>query len=107
MLACSPKQQELKFAKEGWTKYDDSEGEYPYRSSMMNDLVEHHQIKGLTYTQLLDSLGKPSNYGEPDGTIRYLIFEGFESDIDPVHGKTLDLTLGPDSVVNSYKMSEW
>jgi hypothetical protein len=108
--ACSPDKQEVAFNKGLWEKYEDlnyPDVQYPYRDQMLNDLVEHHQLKQLTYQQLLDSLGEPANYGEPDDTIRYLISEGFESDIDPVHGKTLDLTLGPDSVVTSYKVSEW
>lgn len=108
MLACSPKQQEVKFDKEDWVKYNDGEGTYPYRDRMLNDLVKHHQLNGLTYKQLVDSIGEPSNYGEQDdNVVQYLIFEGFESDIDPVHGKTLDLTLGPDSVVTAYKVTEW
>ncbi|QDA60350.1 hypothetical protein [Hymenobacter jejuensis] len=98
--------QETKFDRHQWAVVGDL-GSFPYREQMLGDLAKHHQLKGLTYTQLLDSLGEPSNYGEPDGTIRYLIFEGFGSDIDPEHGKTLDLTLGTDSVVTSYKVTEW
>ncbi|GAB2454099.1 hypothetical protein GCM10011375_01440 [Hymenobacter qilianensis] len=99
-------EQETKFDRHQWSTTGDI-GSFPYREQMIGDLVKHHQLKGLTYLQLIDSLGEPSNYGEPDGTIRYLIVEDFESDIDPVHGKTLDLTLGPDSVVTSYEVSEW
>lgn len=98
--------QETKFDRHQWLVTGDI-GIFPYREQMVDDLVKHHQLKGLTYTQLLDSLGEPSNYREPDGTLRYLIVEDFESDIDPVHGKTLDLTLGLDSVVTSYKISKW
>jgi hypothetical protein len=98
--------QETKFNRDHWAIRDDVGG-FPHREQMLDDLVKHHQLKELTYKQLLDSLGEPSNYDEPDGRIRYLIAEDFESDIDPVHGKTLDLTLGPDSVVTSYKVSEW
>ncbi|TYZ08307.1 hypothetical protein FY528_12690 [Hymenobacter lutimineralis] len=102
------KPSELKFDKESWTVYNDGEGTYPYRERMLSDWVKHHQLTGLTYEQLVDSIGEPSNYGQDDDTIiQYLIFEGFESDIDPVHGKTLDLTLGPDSVVTAYKVTEW
>ena len=97
---------ETKFDSHLWAYMGDI-GSFPHREQMLDDLVRHHQLKGLTYKQLLDSLSEPSNYGEPDGTIRYLIFEDFESDIDPVHGKTLDLTLGTDSVVSSYKVTEW
>lgn len=106
-----PDMPELKFNKGQWVVRQDAnipDVQYPYRDQMLNDLVKHHQLKGLTYKQLVDSIGEPSNYGqEDDGIVHYLVFEGFESDIDPVHGKTLDLTLGPDSVVTSYKVSEW
>ncbi|RSK36308.1 hypothetical protein [Hymenobacter metallilatus] len=98
--------QEAKFDKDKWCSMGDI-GSFPYREQMVDDLVTHHQLKGLTYHQLLDSLGEPSNYGESDGTLRYLIMEDFESDIDPVHGKTLDLTLGLDSVVTAYKVTKW
>ena len=109
-IACAPDTPELKFSKGQWIIREDinhPDVQYPYRNRMLNDLVKHHQLKGLTYKQLLNSIGEPSNYGQQDDTIRYLIFEGFESDIDPVHGKTLDLVLGPDSVVTSYKVTEW
>ena len=74
---------------------------------MLNDLVNNHKLKGLTYQQLIDSLGAPENFGDKDDTVRYEIITGFESDIDPTYGKNLNLTIGPDSIVTSYKISEW
>ncbi|MBF9224257.1 hypothetical protein [Hymenobacter ruricola] len=97
---------ETKFDKSQWLIMGDI-GSFPCREHMLEDSVKHHQLQGLTYNQLLALLGEPSNYGESDGTIRHLIIEDFASDIDPVHGKTLDLTLGPDSITTSYKVSVW
>ena len=74
---------------------------------MLNDLVKNHKLQGLTYQQLIDSLGAPGNFGDNDHTVRYEIITGFKSDIDPTYGKNLNITLGPDSVVTSYKISEW
>ena len=74
---------------------------------MLNDLVKNHKLKGLTYQQLIDLLGTPGNFSDNDDTVRYEIFTGFESDIDPAYGKNLNLTLGADSIVASYKISEW
>ena len=74
---------------------------------MLNDLVKNHKLKGLTYQQLIDSLGAPGNFSDNDDTVRYEIVTRFESDIDPTSGKNLNLTLGADSIVTSYKISEW
>jgi hypothetical protein len=105
ILACKPEKQELQFNKDTWQVREDMD--YPYRDKMLNDLVKNHRLKGLTYLQLIDSLGKPADFIEKDDTVRYEIIVGFESDIDPTYGKNLNLALGPDSVVTSYKISEW
>jgi len=74
---------------------------------MLNDLVENHKLKGLTYRQLVDSLGAPGKFDNDDDTVRYEIITKFESDIDPTYGKNLNLTLGADSVVTSYRILDW
>ncbi len=105
-----PKEQALKFSKSLWEKREDIDYPdiaYPYRERMLGNLVKNHQLKGLTYRQLVDSLGEPGNFTEKDDTVRYEIIVGFESDIDPTYGKNLNLALSPDSVVTSYKISEW
>ncbi|GAB3573819.1 hypothetical protein [Hymenobacter daeguensis] len=108
IISCAQNKNELKFNKAQWERFDDSEGgEYPYRDRMLGDLVEHHQLKGLTYKQLIDSLGTPGNFDNDDDTVRYEIITGFTSDIDPTYGKHLSLTLGADSTVTSYRISEW
>ena len=108
VLACGKDKQESKFDKGQWVKFDDSEGgDYPYRDRMLDDLVKNHKLTGLTYRQLIDYLGTPANFDNNDDTVRYEIIHGFESDIDPAYGKNLNLVLGSDSIVTSYKISEW
>ena len=108
IIACGQDKQESKFNKGQWEEFNDSDGgEYPYREMMLNDLVKNHKLKGLTYQQLIDSLGAPGNFSDNDDTVRYEIVTRFESDIDPTSGKNLNLTLGADSIVTSYKISEW
>jgi hypothetical protein len=108
MIACGQDKQESMFNKAKWEEFNDSDGgEYPYRDGMLNDLVKNHMLKGLTYQQLIDSLGAPGNFSNNDDTVRYEIITRFESDIDPTSGKNLSLTLGADSIVTSYKISEW
>ena len=108
IIACGQDKQESKFNKGRWEEFNDSDGgEYPYRDRMLNDLVKNHKLKDLTYQQLIDSLGAPGNFGDNGNTVRYEIITGFESDIDPTYGKNLNLTLGADSIVTSYKILEW
>ena len=105
VIACNPDKEGLKFNKANWEAKED--WDYPYRDRMLNDLVKHHKLVGLTYQQLTDSLGAPANIGNDSGTVSYEIITRFESDIDPTSGKNLVLTLSPESVVTSYKISEW
>ena len=106
----SSDKQEMRFNRGLWEKWEDinyPDVHHPYRDQMLNDLVKNHKLKGLTYQQLIDLLGTPGNFGDNDDTVRYEIFTGFKSDIDPTYGKNLNLTLGADSIVVSYKISEW
>jgi len=108
IVTCGQHKQESKFNKVQWAEFDDSNGgEYPHREKMLNDLVENHKLKGLTYRQLVDSLGAPGKFDNDDDTVRYEIITKFESDIDPTYGKNLNLTLGADSVVTSYRILDW
>jgi hypothetical protein len=108
VFSCQSASDKLKFDKGRWTEFNDSDGgEYPYRNKMLNDLVSNHKLKGLTYKQLVDSLGAPTYSEASNGTVSYEITSEFDSDIDPTHGKNFDLFLGADSTVISYKISEW
>ncbi|MEJ2104389.1 MAG: hypothetical protein P8X47_07420 [Ignavibacteriaceae bacterium] len=101
---CGVKQ--MKFDRQKWNK--ESDGSYEYRENMVNDLIENHVRKGMTYKQLIDLIGKPGNYGNLDNnTVAYGIMEDYGWDIDPVETKTLMIELTKDSLVKNYKVEAW
>lgn len=100
-IACgAPVKEPMKFDKSGWNDYSD--GIYLYREQMLNDLIENHKLKGLTYHQLVDLLGKPDGYDE---TVYYEVVVEYGSNIDPVYVKSLLFDL-QDSVVSRYEVKE-
>ncbi|WCT11539.1 hypothetical protein [Mucilaginibacter jinjuensis] len=101
IAGCQPN---LKFNKSEWSYKED--WDYPYRDEMLNDLTKNHKLKGLTFHQLIDSLGQP----QADGTDNSFFYEtliDFGSDIDPVHTKSLVIHLNKDSVVSGFEIKEW
>lgn len=100
IIGCQPN---MKFNKTDWNSKED--WDYPYREDMLNDLVKNHKIKGLTYHQLIDSIGKPEH--DSKGAVFYNVITDFGSDIDPVYIKTLTLHLNKDSIVNGFEVVEW
>lgn len=95
---------QAKFNKATWQEKID--WDYPYRKFILKDLLEHHQIKGLTKKQLIDSLGTPANWGNPN-IMPYEILTDFGSDVDPVYTKTLVISLNKDSIATGFKVVEW
>ena len=93
-----------KFDKVKWTKHID--GDYPERDDMLDDLIKNNQLKGISYRQLVDLLGKP-DYDKDDNVYYYQIVVDFGHDIDPVYVKNLELQLNKDSVVNNYYIKEY
>ena len=74
---------------------------------MIDDLITNHKFIGLTYKQLIDSLGEPETDVNDSGKFLYYdIITDFGGDIDPVYSKTLKIHLDKDSVVTSYKIEE-
>jgi len=78
---------------------------YPYRESMLQDLVQRYQIRGLTYHQLINLLGEPEHYDMAD-SIRYDIIVNYGY-LDPKSGKYLAIGLNKDSVATGFKVVEW
>jgi hypothetical protein len=95
----------MKFNKIQWDSVGDLES-YPYREGMLSDLIKHHKIKGLTYRQLIDSLGEPENYGDLKDSVRYDITVNFGY-LDPKSGKYLSIGFNKDSIMTGYKIVEW
>jgi hypothetical protein len=95
----------VKFDKVKWDSVGDLMS-FPLRQDMLNDLVTHHQIKGLTYKQLIDSLGEPANYGESGDSIRYDIMVNYGY-LDPKSGTYLAIGFNKDSVATGFKVVHW
>lgn len=82
---------------------------YEERNRMMDDLMENHNLNGMTIDEVqtffgcidyLDTINKPFN-------IQYTVFMDYGWDIDPVHTKTLKIYLNSDFKVQSMKVLEW
>jgi hypothetical protein len=102
--ACNSIVKNEKFDKTKWTTKDDLD--YTMRDAMLSDLISNHKLKGLTYQQLIDSLGEPANYGESKDSVYYDIVVNYGY-LDPKSGKYLVLPLNKDSVVTGFKVVEW
>jgi len=103
-MACNSIGVNDKFNKSKWIAKDDMD--YSMRESILNDLLSNHQLKGLTYKQLIDSLGEPANYGNDKDSIYYDIVVNYGY-LDPKSGKYLALGLSKDSIVTGFKVVEW
>ena len=96
-----------KFDKIQWLECSDL-GQYPKRNRLVNDLLENHKIKGLSYKQVIDLIGEPEkNITGENNEIHYQILIEYGSDIDPIYTKTLILKLDKDSSITSFKVNEW
>jgi outer membrane protein assembly factor BamE (lipoprotein component of BamABCDE complex) len=86
-----------KFDRQKWSYGDGLE--YPQRNDLVDDLVKNHHLKGLTYRQVIDSLGRPQSrdtlilsYQIMDNSYEY-------NRKKPIHKKNLILYFSKDSVV--------
>ncbi|WP_295650949.1 hypothetical protein [uncultured Mucilaginibacter sp.] len=105
LVSCGQYPPKIKFDRKLWDEKLD--WDYPNREFMIDDLVKNHRLKGLTYKQLVDSLGEPANFGDTTNIVSYEIITDFGSDIDPVHTKTLVIQMNKDSVTTGFKIEEW
>jgi len=71
------------FNKAEWADGDEGFG-YPKRRYMLNDLIENHKIRGLTYKQLIDTVGQP-HIDSGSNEAYYNIVLDYGWDIDPVY----------------------
>jgi hypothetical protein len=104
LASCVEPTSKRKFDKTAWGEKID--WDFYQREPMLDDLLQHHQIKGLTRKQLIDSLGEPANY-EDTTAMYYEIVTDFGSDIDPVYTKNLVIYLNKDSIATGFKVEEW
>ena len=101
--ACGHRQ---KFEKAKWNEQNES-GNYPYRKSMLNDLMNHHAIKGKSYNDVIELVGEPEKKGNNKGrNLYYNILKKVNQKDEPVYIKNLILRLTWDSVVDELAIEE-
>jgi hypothetical protein len=98
---------EIKFDSKKWKTYADLD-QYPYRESMLGDIVDNDRLMGLKYQTVIDSLGQPENYWDKkENELWYSVTVDYGTDIDPVYTKHLTVTIGSDSTVEKVEIKEW
>ena len=93
-----------KFDRQKWSYGDGLD--YPLRNDIVDDLMKNHHIKGLTYRQVIDSLGSPQRRDSLQFT--YQIQDnsyGFNRK-KPAHKKNLIVHFNKDSVVVKFEIYE-
>lgn len=102
LTGCDPHK---KFNREQWNYGDGLE--FPLRNEIVDDLVKNHQLKGLNYGQVIDTLGIPQK--RDSLLLAYQILDN-SSDFSrkkPAHIKSLVLHFSKDSVVVKAEIKEY
>ena len=103
LVSCHTKQ---KFDKTKWAEVADLMT-FPNRKNMIDDLVQNYQLKGKTYQELTELLGRPQSRLDSTLQVYYDIDIDYGFDIDPVYTKTLSIQFDKDTVVRKYEVQEW
>lgn len=98
--------EEKKFDKLKWN--DKEDGFYLNRESVINDVMENHLRKKMTYQEIIKLLGEPAKYGDSEpNTMVYEIMVDYGWNIDPMEGNDLYIELSKDSTLVNYKLEQW
>ncbi|RYY36129.1 MAG: hypothetical protein EOP46_07550 [Sphingobacteriaceae bacterium] len=96
--ACSKKQ---KFDRTLWK---DGDGiEFKYRNNMLDDLLQNHKIKGQTWKQVIDTLGRPQGI---KGLTTYYDIDIKYDGYPPSYIKRLFIDFNKDSVAVNTRIYE-
>ena len=112
-LACSDKKQEELDATAPETKQDitfdaskwkiKEDRDYPYRDSMLKDLMSNDTIRQFKKADILDLLGEPTRI---DNNYLFYMVAQNRFGFWPLHTKTLVIKLYADSTINWMKIHE-
>jgi len=105
LLSCNGGNKQIKFDKNKWGEQADPLFPSPYRAKMLKDLTMNYDLKGLKYSELTELLGVPDT--KDTNSLTYRILIDYKQDIDPVYTKDLKMFFSKDSVISSFKVSEW
>ena len=97
------------FDKKKWAEHTNMIN-YPNRKYMLDDLLKNYELKGKSYSQILELLGQPVITPLKTDTISELLYGiemDFGNDKTLKHVKTLSLKFNSDTIVQDYKIIEW
>lgn len=96
----------MDFDKAKWNVKNDV-FDFTYREKMINDLMQTHLKKGMTYKEVTNLLGE-SNYGNlPQNTLVYQIKTDYGFGIDPIKVKNLHIEFTNDSILENFELTVW
>lgn len=98
MASCGNK----KFDREKWSYGDGLD--YPMRDDIVDDLMANHHIKGLTYRQVIDSLGSPQRRDSLMFTYQIIDNSYNYGKKHPIRKKNLIVYFSKDSVVTRFEI---
>lgn len=106
-------EQSIKFEKDKWEKHID--GFYPYRSRMIDDLLQSTDFDGKQLSEIFELLGEHDDWCDHNmHELRYQVLVDYGRDIDPVHTKYLvfelnrkDSVIDSTTVVTGVRIDEW
>lgn len=104
LLSCNNNKQ-IKFDKDKWNEQADPVFPSSYRPKMLTDLTSNYKLVGFKYSQLINLLGVPDY--KDSSSLSYKIIVDYKHDIDPIYTKNLDFVFSKDSIIISFKVSEW
>jgi outer membrane protein assembly factor BamE (lipoprotein component of BamABCDE complex) len=91
-----------KFDRQKWSYGDGLE--YPLRDEIVDDLMQNHHIKGLTFDQVIDSLGSPQRRDSLKFTYQ-ILDNSFEfAQKSPIRKKNLIVYFNKDSVAVKFEI---
>lgn len=91
-----------KFDRQKWSNGNGLD--YPLRDQVIDDLVKNHQLKGLTYRQVIDTLGSPQKLDSLQVSYQIVDNSFTYSRTKPIHKKNLILYFSKDSVVTRFEV---
>jgi len=78
----------------------------PTRMQMLKDLTTNYKLKGISYKELVDLLGKPTGTLTIDDHTFYYETGVDYKGIDPDKITNLEFKIGADSIVKDYSINE-
>lgn len=99
LVACKSK-----FDRNKWLQEED--GFFPYRNSMIDDLIKSYKLKGKSLKEIVSLLGQPQSPADSIFNIFYNVDVKY-SGIDPSYTKSLSLQLNKDTIVENFEVEEY